>query len=190
MSECLFAGKAYRSRLEAKWSSVFTTLGLAHVYEPGTFALASGAYAPDFWMPDTQRYLEVKPSRPLSTEIAKTMALQRHTGTHVFFLCGFPRVSGFDLMNAQACWHDGLPVGPGMPVLLSFLYALGLRESPVDALGLVLAVLHAHAALAHADAQPLVVVGDIMRRARKQVPWPQWIHTCHGAQQEHVHDEE
>lgn len=56
-----YEGIQYRSRSEAKWALILTELGVSFGYEPETFALASGEYRPDFWLPDLDCYLEVKP---------------------------------------------------------------------------------------------------------------------------------
>jgi hypothetical protein len=59
-----YAGCHFRSRLEARWAVFFDSLGIAWEYEPQGFELPSGAYLPDFWLPDTEVWIEVKGQAP------------------------------------------------------------------------------------------------------------------------------
>lgn len=56
-----FEGVRYCSRSEAKWAVVLKALGLRAYYEPSRYHLPSGTYEPDFWVPQLDAYLEVKP---------------------------------------------------------------------------------------------------------------------------------
>jgi hypothetical protein len=60
-----YAGCYFRSRLEARWAVVFDTLGIRWEYELEGYALPSGWYLPDFWLPDFKFWVEIK---PLNTE--------------------------------------------------------------------------------------------------------------------------
>lgn len=60
-----YAGKRFRSRLEAKWAFFFDQLGILWEYEPDGFQLNDGTrYLPDFYLPKFSRgiYAEIKPS--------------------------------------------------------------------------------------------------------------------------------
>lgn len=51
----------FRSRLEARWSVVFDSLDIEYVYEPQGFVLLDGTtYLPDFYLPNTDCFFEVK----------------------------------------------------------------------------------------------------------------------------------
>lgn len=46
--ETKYAGRRFRSRLEARWAVVFDGLGIPYEYEPEGFETAGGWYLPDF----------------------------------------------------------------------------------------------------------------------------------------------
>lgn len=61
--ETKYNGYKFRSRLEARWAVFFTRVGLRFDYEPEGFELSSGQrYLPDFWLPDLETWLEIKPT--------------------------------------------------------------------------------------------------------------------------------
>lgn len=55
-----FGGRLFRSRTEARWAVFFHTLGVRWEYEPEGYALDSGAYLPDFYIPAWDSFFEVK----------------------------------------------------------------------------------------------------------------------------------
>ena len=60
-----YAGCHFRSRLEARWAVFFDKLGIRWEYEPQGFELPSGRrYLPDFWLPDSHAWFEVKGPKP------------------------------------------------------------------------------------------------------------------------------
>lgn len=60
-----FAGCHFRSRLEARWAVWLDTVRLEWKYEPQGFNLGrEGYYLPDFYIPELDCYLEVKPQEP------------------------------------------------------------------------------------------------------------------------------
>ena len=61
--ETQYAGRKFRSRLEARWAAYFDGLGITWDYEPEGFVLPSGeCYLPDFYFPTYKCYGEIKPS--------------------------------------------------------------------------------------------------------------------------------
>ena len=80
----------FRSRLEARWALFFDRVGIAWDYEPEGFSLpVNGRYLPDFWLPESSCYLEIKPFKvPEQKETAKCKELsQEH---RVLLICGDP----------------------------------------------------------------------------------------------------
>lgn len=59
--ETAYAGRLFRSRLEARWAVFFDSLGIHWQYEPQGFEAVDGSrYLPDFYLPDLQTWVEVK----------------------------------------------------------------------------------------------------------------------------------
>lgn len=59
--ETRYAGCRFRSRLEARWARFFDFIGVRWEYEKEGFDLGeSGAYLPDFWLPDLGIWYEIK----------------------------------------------------------------------------------------------------------------------------------
>lgn len=60
----LFDGYFFRSRLEARWAVFFRTLRIRYRYESEGFLVGAGekkiAYLPDFFLTDTETWVEVK----------------------------------------------------------------------------------------------------------------------------------
>ena len=60
--ETVYNGYKFRSRLEARWAVFFDTAGIRYEYEKEGFDLGKlGWYLPDFWLPDLECWIEVKP---------------------------------------------------------------------------------------------------------------------------------
>lgn len=63
--ETRYKGYRFRSRLEARWAVFFDHLGVRWQYEPEGFDLSKhglGYYLPDFFLPDLNYWIEVKPA--------------------------------------------------------------------------------------------------------------------------------
>lgn len=60
-----YSGHHFRSRLEARWATVFNDLGLRWEYEPQGFRVGDDrrSYLPDFLLPDVGWWIEVKGSQ-------------------------------------------------------------------------------------------------------------------------------
>ncbi len=60
--ETEYKGYLFRSRLEARWAYYFDLCGIRWQYEVEGFMLSDGQrYLPDFWLPDFNQFVEVKP---------------------------------------------------------------------------------------------------------------------------------
>jgi hypothetical protein len=66
--ETVYAGCRFRSRLEARWAVFFDALGIEWQYEPEriefnprlTLKDEASSYLPDFWLPSSGLWVEVK----------------------------------------------------------------------------------------------------------------------------------
>lgn len=67
--ETVYKGLRFRSRLEARWAVFFDTANIPYEYEPEGFELPDGTrYLPDFYLPEYDWYVEVKPPREGAAE--------------------------------------------------------------------------------------------------------------------------
>ena len=54
----------FRSRLEARWAVFFDALNMKWEYEPEGFEFDGIKYLPDFYLPEDDMYVEIKPTFP------------------------------------------------------------------------------------------------------------------------------
>lgn len=73
--ETEYKGYRFRSRLEARYAVFFDALKIEFEYEPEGFHLSSGDYLPDFWLPQHELWVEVKPDEGI-TERAEKLATE------------------------------------------------------------------------------------------------------------------
>lgn len=86
-------GYIYRSSLEAKWAIFFERSGIKFKYEYKTFKTDHGYYLPDFYLPDFDVWIEIKPPTKIKElEYLKIQSVADQTNRICFVFCGFPRV--------------------------------------------------------------------------------------------------
>lgn len=83
--ETHYNGYRFRSRLEARWAVFFDACNTEYRYENEGYALESGWYLPDFWLPLEKRFVEVKPFLPHAEDFEwqKAKQLANATGCEV-----------------------------------------------------------------------------------------------------------
>lgn len=60
--EVKYDGHTFRSKTEAKWAMFMDIIGCKYIYEPEGYDLGNGVfYCPDFYLPDIETFLEIKP---------------------------------------------------------------------------------------------------------------------------------
>lgn len=81
-----FAGRYFRSRLEARWAVAMTFMGIRFDYEPEGYILEDQNYLPDFWLPDLKCFIEIKGKKPTDRErtIAGRLAYQHKCPVYLF----------------------------------------------------------------------------------------------------------
>jgi len=79
-----YGSDLFRSRLEARWAIFFNELEIKFKYEPVRFELPSGSYLPDFWLPDQELWIEVKPKH-IWEGLDLCAELAQETGCRVYF---------------------------------------------------------------------------------------------------------
>jgi hypothetical protein len=85
--ETVYGGYRFRSRLEARWAVFLDVLHARWVYEPEGYQLRTGPFLPDFWLPDSKLWLEIKPD---GGECKHAQALFEEQGWPVAVGCGLP----------------------------------------------------------------------------------------------------
>ena len=116
-----WAGRYFRSRLEARWAVFFDTLGIAYEYEKEGYDLGSGiSYLPDFWLTDLKFWVEIKPSEPTPEEFEKARRLVNS--------CGIPLYMAVEPIGFIPPWPPAEMTNPlkydygdGPPAHLAFL---------------------------------------------------------------------
>lgn len=84
-----YAGRFFRSRLEARWAAFFDVLKTPWLYELEGYEFKDGTrYLPDFFLPALDAFIEIKPIRPLPAEIEKCRWLAEITGKTVYLFFG------------------------------------------------------------------------------------------------------
>lgn len=98
MDACLPQGATnHRSKLETSWSKAFEKQGIAATFEPATMKLPDGTeYTPDFWLPETSTFIEIKGPNPTKREFKKC-AETRRLGFNIKMFHGSP--SDFDVYD-------------------------------------------------------------------------------------------
>jgi hypothetical protein len=107
--ETQYKGYRFRSRLEARWAVFFDTLGVKWEYEPEGFELPSGRYLPDFWLPESMLWIEVKPTEPTAREKLLAEELYAGTRSRVYISEGVPRGDNGWLFAGPYGWVKGMP---------------------------------------------------------------------------------
>lgn len=95
--ETCLAGVRFRSRLEARWAIVLECLGLEYRYEHEGFDLDGIRYLPDFYLPERDCWLEIKPFAPLlPNEFEKARLLSEHSAQTVYVMAGDCKAPAFN----------------------------------------------------------------------------------------------
>lgn len=85
-----YAGYMFRSRTEARWAYFFDALAVPWEYEREGFEFGGQGYLPDFWLPEQQKWLEIKGVCPTPDEREKCQWLADGTGYPVLVAWGEP----------------------------------------------------------------------------------------------------
>lgn len=87
--ETQYAGRLFRSRLEARWAVFYDAIRIPWVYELEGFKFANGVlYLPDFYLPSIDAYIEIKATRPTRREFDKCGWLADQTKKNVYAFWG------------------------------------------------------------------------------------------------------
>ncbi len=98
--ETKYSGYRFRSRLEARWAVFFDALGVKWEYEIEGYDLGEdGWYLPDFWLPELESWVEIKPVKnSFDPELlSKLGKLSDHLEQPFLCLSGTPSVDSHDI---------------------------------------------------------------------------------------------
>ena len=96
-------GYNFRSRLEARWAVFFDHFGIRWTYEPEGYELGNGLrYLPDFFLPDCDMFVEVKPSSPNFPALEKARRLVAKSGFPLFLANGMPDNDGLYISAVES----------------------------------------------------------------------------------------
>jgi hypothetical protein len=93
--ETWYRGYRFRSRLEARWAVFLDAAAIRWEYEAQGFNLDGARYLPDFWLPQSKAFLEIKPDVSSWFEQRAELApllksLANASGADVFLIQGAP----------------------------------------------------------------------------------------------------
>lgn len=113
-----YGGYQMRSKLEAKWAAFLDYLRIEYQYEPRSYALEGGiGYLPDFYLPEQDIFLEIKPDKELSEFDANKIyffSLDANIKANLVLLRGEPDmfqhsyyyVKGFNQSPVEWAWSE------------------------------------------------------------------------------------
>lgn len=135
--ETSYKGYRFRSRLEARWAVFFDTLGVKWEYEKEGYDLGEhGWYLPDFWLPQSKSWVEIKPAdyKGNSNGSKAFAALSSHFKYPILLVKGSP---GVDVCEYGMAWQGfELDVIAGYPhdrwALPECYHDIGLIELATD----------------------------------------------------------
>ena len=89
--ETFYKGYRFRSRLEARWAVFFDAAGIEWQYEVEGYQLENRRYLPDFWLPKSETYVEIKPTKEAAEEARPLIKeLVSKTGKRGLIIGGSP----------------------------------------------------------------------------------------------------
>lgn len=97
--ETAYAGYRMRSRLEAKWAAFFDAERIKWDYECEGFELPSGRYLPDFWLPEWNSFVEVKPFPLVGRDLARAIDLVKLSKRHLIQCDGTPDTTNYWMLE-------------------------------------------------------------------------------------------
>lgn len=104
--ETQYKGYRFRSRLEARWAVFFDALGMAWEYEKEGFEIDGERYLPDFYLPDSRLWVEIKAVATSQEEADKILAFIREKKDNFLLVFGQPYLG--EEGNAYRCEYTGI----------------------------------------------------------------------------------
>lgn len=98
--ETEYNGYKFRSRLEARWAVFFDEMGIKYLYEPEGIEVNGLRYLPDFYLPESNQFFEVK----------GIMSTKDESKIKALISSGYSVSVGNPDMTFNACnnWHENI----------------------------------------------------------------------------------
>lgn len=106
--ETHYNGYRFRSRLEARWAVFFDHAHIKYEYEPQGFELEDGTrYLPDFYLPEYDYYVEVKPPRDNAFEDIERASMFVGSGINKLLILGnIPKKTSVDVYHFPVIYYS------------------------------------------------------------------------------------
>ena len=99
----LYKGYNFRTRLEARWAVFFDHLGVQWDYESEGYTLGNGLrYLPDFWLPNNNMWVDVKPGPADAMALEKARRLFAKSKYPLFLANGMPDNQGTRVSTSES----------------------------------------------------------------------------------------
>ena len=110
--ETNYNGHRFRSRLEARVAVLFDKLNMKYEYESEGFELNNGIkYLPDFYLPEEDLYVEVKPQREgAAEELEKVICFVKESHKCVVVISEIPNPSASCIWWYPVFWYQSLNI--------------------------------------------------------------------------------
>lgn len=108
--QTIFRHRGYhmRSHSETRWAEIMDALAIRWTYEPRLIRTRHGWYLPDFYLPASGLFIEVKGADPTEVEREKAADVELETGCPVLFAYGRPEIlSGEVFHGVVGYFKDG-----------------------------------------------------------------------------------
>jgi len=109
----IYHGYKFRSREEARWAVFFDAAGIKYLYEPEGMELPDGTrYLPDFYLPDEDIYIEVKPGA--ENRMDEIQKAKRFVGCGINVLLVLPSIPNPQAGESAVFWYSAFYHSPLM----------------------------------------------------------------------------
>ena len=95
-TEVYYRGVLFRSMLEARWAAFFDEFKIRWLYEPDCSPLSCGRYTPDFWLPDLNLTVEIKPTTLHGVD-ERYQEMVEHSHRAFLLIAGEPNIDTYKL---------------------------------------------------------------------------------------------
>jgi hypothetical protein len=131
--ETRYAGRLFRSRLEARWAVLLDCLRWDWEYEYEGYNLPSGKYLPDFYFPKLKTFGEVKPDILLPKERKKCIELSElFEDVPILLFIGTPDYGHISTIRNGGDCMDVVPVAKNTKYYPLYYQSIGKSSKEIE----------------------------------------------------------